>query len=225
MQANVIAPPLCTSHYPSPSPFFPCPPLPPLFLPHPLPISPSPHLPIPFPSPPPPSTLLHTPPCRFDSEIFQDDWFGAASPGGDTHAIQRGLWAGVALPDGSAYKVCDQRSNGDGMVMEWGEWREWGIERWKGRGVGGWGKKGRMFVRLLSFLFCMYLLPGINFPRSHSCVSGQMGHRQDRVAQPFRQRVRVDAQPLEQQPFALHRPAQPDVRHHHDDHAGLRGDE
>ena len=40
----------------------------------------------------------------FDSDMFRDDWFGAASPTSKDHSIERGLWAGVRLPDGSAYK-------------------------------------------------------------------------------------------------------------------------
>ena len=40
----------------------------------------------------------------FDSDMFRDDWFGAASPTSNDHSIERGLWAGVKLPDGSAYK-------------------------------------------------------------------------------------------------------------------------
>ena len=41
----------------------------------------------------------------YDSAVFQDDWFGAASPANADHAIERGLWAGVKLPDGAAYKT------------------------------------------------------------------------------------------------------------------------
>ena len=40
----------------------------------------------------------------FDSDMFRDDWFGAASPTSNDHSIERGLWAGVKLPDGNSYK-------------------------------------------------------------------------------------------------------------------------
>ena len=67
------------------------------------------------------SSLLFPPtrtsPRRFDSEIFQDDWFGAASPTSSDHAIQRGLWAGVKLPDGSAYKVGVEVGRGGGVAF------------------------------------------------------------------------------------------------------------
>ena len=74
-----------------------------------------------------------------------------------------------------------------------------------------------------SFRFSFVLL----FVRIHLCGGGigQMGHCQDGFSQPFCQRIRPDAQSVEQQPISLHWPTQPDVRHYHDDHAGLRGDE
>jgi hypothetical protein len=43
----------------------------------------------------------------FESELFQDDWFGMASPATDDHSIDRGLWADLELPDGSPYTEWD----------------------------------------------------------------------------------------------------------------------
>lgn len=40
----------------------------------------------------------------WQSPIFNDDWFGEASPSTADHSLRSGRWAGLKFPDGSSYK-------------------------------------------------------------------------------------------------------------------------
>ncbi len=46
---------------------------------------------------------LYTDYTWVDSEVFQSDWFGAASPDNEDHVITSGLWAFTDMPNGDAY--------------------------------------------------------------------------------------------------------------------------
>ena len=40
----------------------------------------------------------------YDSEVFQDNWFGQVNPDNNDHIITNGIWNDVKLPNGKSYK-------------------------------------------------------------------------------------------------------------------------